>query len=106
MESEENMATFIAFFAICLSFFFIAIAILGTVFWIWMLIDCIQNERNDSNDKVVWLLIIIFTHLIGGLVYYFVRRKPRLQWQQQYQQQQFQQQQYQPPMNPPQQWGP
>jgi len=94
------MAALVAFFVICLSFFLIVVGLLGTVFWIWMLIDCIQYERNDSNDKVVWLLIIIFTHFIGALVYFFIRRRPRLQYQQQYQQQQ----QYQPPMNQQQHW--
>ena len=55
------------------------IGILGTAFWIWMLIDCATRESKEGNDKLVWVIIIIFTHLIGAIIYYFVRRRPRLQ---------------------------
>ncbi len=30
-----------------------------------------------GNDKVVWTLIIIFTHLIGPDIHYFLRRAAR-----------------------------
>jgi len=50
----------------------------GFAFWIWMLIDCATKEPSAGNDKIVWLLIIVFTHIVGALIYYFVRRRPRL----------------------------
>jgi hypothetical protein len=53
------------------------IGVLGTLFWIWMLIDCAINEPSQCNDKVIWIFIIIVTHFIGGLIYYFVRRPER-----------------------------
>jgi hypothetical protein len=58
-----------------LSFF--CIGILGTIFWIWMLVDCLTNEPNEGNDKVIWVLVIIFTHFIGALIYFFVRKNHR-----------------------------
>jgi hypothetical protein len=39
-----------------------------------MLVDCATKEPNQGNDKIVWILIIIFTGIIGALVYFLVRR--------------------------------
>lgn len=41
-----------------------------------VLIDCVPNELSSENDKLVWIVILVFTHFIGALVYYFVRRRP------------------------------
>lgn len=57
-----------------------AIAILGMLFWLWMIVDCATHEPSDSNNKIVWLLIIIFTHLIGAILYYFIRRPERIRF--------------------------
>lgn len=56
---------------------FLLIGVLGTVFWIWMLIDAALNEPSEGTDKIVWVLIILFTHFIGALIYFFVRRLNR-----------------------------
>jgi len=70
---------FHVFDLILLLFFFgvFVIGILGTLFWIWMLIDCATKEPSEGNDKVIWILVIIFTHFIGALIYYFIRRPER-----------------------------
>ncbi len=47
------------------------------VFWVWMLVDCATKEPVQGNDKIVWILIIVFTHWIGAAIYYFVRRPER-----------------------------
>jgi len=62
-------------------FFAIVIAVVvgGTIFWIWMLIDCATKEPSTGNDKLIWILVILLTHLIGALIYYFVRRPQRIQ---------------------------
>jgi hypothetical protein len=52
-------------------------ALFGGIFWIWMLIDCATKEQNP-NDKVVWILIMAVTPLIGAVVYFFVRRRKRI----------------------------
>ena len=54
------------------------IAVLGTIFWIWMLIDCLTKEPSEGNDKLAWVLVILFAPLIGALIYYFVRRPERI----------------------------
>jgi cytochrome c biogenesis factor len=51
-----------------------ALIVVSVVFWIWMIIDCAQRKMKD-NDKVVWILILIFLGSIGALVYYFVVKR-------------------------------
>lgn len=51
----------------------------ATAFWIWALVDCIANEPRDSNDRIVWVVVIAITHFFGALLYFFLRRPKRLQ---------------------------
>ena len=51
--------------------------VVGTVLWIWMLIDCATKEPSAGNDKIVWILVIALTHWIGALIYFLVRRPER-----------------------------
>ncbi len=43
-------------------------------FWIWMLIHAITNKGLTDTEKIVWVLVIIFVHFIGALIYFFVGR--------------------------------
>lgn len=52
-------------------------ALLATVFWILMLVDCATKESSAGNDKLIWVLVILFTHLLGALIYFFIRRPQR-----------------------------
>jgi len=63
---------------VCLFGFFGLIGILGTIFWIWMIVDCATNEPSEGQDKIIWLLIIVLTHIIGACIYFFVRRPARM----------------------------
>ena len=56
---------------------FALVTVLGTVFWIWMLIDCVTKETNEGSNRLIWVLIILFTHWIGALIYLIVRRPQR-----------------------------
>ena len=51
---------------------------LAMAFWIWMLVDCATKEPDQGNDKVVWMLVIIFTHVLGALIYFLIRRPERI----------------------------
>lgn len=57
--------------------FFAGVGLAGTVLWIWMLIDCASNEPAEGNEKLVWILVILFTHVLGALIYLLVRRPER-----------------------------
>lgn len=57
--------------------FFLVFSILFFVLWLWALIDCAMNEPINTNDKIVWILIIIFLPLLGAILYLLVRRPTR-----------------------------
>lgn len=53
-------------------------AIAALIFWIWMLVDCATKEPSEGNDKIVWILIILLTNLLGAIIYFVARRPKRL----------------------------
>ena len=54
------------------------IAVLATIFWLWVLLDCLTKEPSEGNDKIAWVLFILLVPLVGALIYYFVRRPERV----------------------------
>lgn len=52
--------------------------LLTSIFWLWVLIDCVTKEPSEGNDKIVWTILIIFVPWIGAVLYYFVRRPERI----------------------------
>jgi Phospholipase_D-nuclease N-terminal len=57
--------------------FGLIIALVASVFWLWMLVDALTNPALDSTMKIVWALVIFFLHVLGALIYFFVARKSR-----------------------------
>jgi len=53
-------------------FFWFAIALFAFVFWVWMIIDCAKRDFKKDVEKIVWILVLIFTGIIGAIIYYFV----------------------------------
>ena len=43
-----------------------------------MLVECATKEPANGNDKIVWILIILLTHCLGALLYFFIRKPRRL----------------------------
>lgn len=56
---------------------FLVIALVTSIFWIWMLIDCATNANLDGTHKLIWVLIILFLHFVGALIYFIVARGSR-----------------------------
>lgn len=52
------------------------IVIGGGGLWIWMIVDCAQNEPSGS-DKIVWILIVLLGGCIGAAIYLLARRPKR-----------------------------
>jgi len=46
------------------------ITALSTAFWVWQFIECYKQEPL-SKTKIVWLLLIALTHVIGAASYFF-----------------------------------
>ncbi|MBU6401743.1 MAG: PLDc N-terminal domain-containing protein [Verrucomicrobia bacterium] len=57
--------------------FLAPLAVAVTVFWIWMLVDAIQNKGLTDGEKVGWVLAIVFLHLLGSLLYLLIGRPKR-----------------------------
>jgi hypothetical protein len=57
--------------------FFLLIVAMLFVFWIWMLIDAIQNKGLADGEKIGWVLAIVFLHFIGATLYFFIGRPKR-----------------------------
>ena len=68
----------VGFVGVLFGLMFFGLAVLSTVFWIWILVDCAMKETSQGNEKLVWILIILFTHWIGALIYFLVRRPKRM----------------------------
>lgn len=52
-----------------------AIVVGAFLFWVWMLIDAIRNERISGWARVGWAALIWCTHWIGALFYFFLGRR-------------------------------
>jgi hypothetical protein len=57
--------------------FLAMIGLMLFVFWIWMLIDAIQNKGLTDGEKVGCVLAVVFLHFIGALLYFFIGRPKR-----------------------------
>jgi hypothetical protein len=55
-----------------------AIGLAGLALWIWMLIEVLTRETDEGNNRLIWALVIVFTHWIGALIYLLVRRQERI----------------------------
>ncbi|MEM5772840.1 MAG: PLDc N-terminal domain-containing protein [Candidatus Aenigmatarchaeota archaeon] len=53
-----------------LGFLFLCLAIFAVVFWVWMLIDCLGRKKFE--DKLVWVIVLIFLNFIGAVLYYIL----------------------------------
>ena len=71
---EAAMLTFILVTSVVAGL--LALAAIG--FWLWMLVDCAMNESDEGNTRLIWVLIILFVHVIGAILYFFFQRRKRL----------------------------
>lgn len=57
---------------VLLILFIVALFVFVFVFWILMLVDCVKRDYKHDSDKIVWVLVIVLTGIIGALIYYFI----------------------------------
>ena len=53
-------------------------ALAAFAFWIWMLVHAITNKALGDGEKIAWVLVILFLHFIGALIYFFIARPKSL----------------------------
>lgn len=45
------------------------------VFWVWMLVDAVKR---NFDDKTVWIIILIFTNILGAVLYFFIVKRKNI----------------------------
>jgi len=50
------------------------IGLIILAFVIWMIIDCAKRNFRNDVEKIVWIVLMIFTTWLGALIYYIVIR--------------------------------
>jgi pilus assembly protein TadC len=45
------------------------IFILGPL-WLWALVDCVRKESLGRNERLTWVLVIVFLGPLGALLYF------------------------------------
>jgi hypothetical protein len=56
---------------------FLPVALALMAFWIWMLVSAVQNQGLSEGEKIAWVLVIVFVHWLGALLYYFIGHPKR-----------------------------
>jgi hypothetical protein len=52
--------------------------LLGSAVWIWALFDCLLHDPAHDNTKLIWIILIFFTHVVGAVLYLLLRRPQRM----------------------------
>ncbi|WP_179314844.1 PLDc N-terminal domain-containing protein [Winogradskyella undariae] len=54
-----------------------ALVLLSIGLWIYCLIDILKNKF-VQNDKLIWILVVIFIPFIGSLLYLFIGKNKKM----------------------------
>jgi formate-dependent nitrite reductase membrane component NrfD len=68
--------SFLATFTVM--YFFILISLIGLIAWITTLVRIIKSDFKNSNDKVMWVVIVCVLGLIGAILYLIFGEKNRI----------------------------
>lgn len=55
----------------------ILIAVLGIIPTIIALIDILKNKF-EENNKIIWVLVVLFFNFIGAILYFTIGRKQKI----------------------------
>ena len=51
---------------------FTAAWLAATAFWLWTLRDCLVSGRVEARTKIVWVLVLLGTYVVGATAYFLV----------------------------------
>jgi LPXTG-motif cell wall-anchored protein len=57
----------------------VMLVIMAVIFpvWIFALVDAVRFEPETGNERLMWILLIALTGMVGSIVYLVVRRPQR-----------------------------
>ncbi|WP_228035823.1 PLDc N-terminal domain-containing protein [Oculatella sp. LEGE 06141] len=76
--SSSRLSQFLAYLVPLVAVIPILLVVLGLAFWLWVLVDCVTQESDQGNNKLVWVIIILVMNWVGALIYFLIRRPQRL----------------------------
>lgn len=56
----------------------LVVLVLTTLLPVIALVDVIRSDFKGANDKVIWVIVILFLNLIGAVLYFFIGRNQRV----------------------------
>ena len=60
---------------------FITVFGLATIIlWLIAMIDILRSEFRGQNDKLIWVLIVLFAPFIGAILYVIIGRKNKVNY--------------------------
>jgi len=68
--NEDSIAMFVSF-GVLAAIMFIA-AGMATFIWIYLLVHASGNKKFNNDDRMVWILVIALTHLVGTIIYWYM----------------------------------
>jgi hypothetical protein len=54
--------------------FMLGIGLVLFALWIASLVHAIRNRGLTDGERIVWVIVIVFLHLLGTILYWFVGR--------------------------------
>lgn len=58
---------------------FMMVIVLGSIgLFIYVLIDILKSEFTNSINKVIWLILVLFTEPLGIVLYLLIGKKQRI----------------------------
>ncbi len=55
-----------------------ALVLASLLFTIMALIDILRSEFKGTNDKLIWVLIVLFLGILGALLYVLIGREQKV----------------------------
>ncbi|MDP2041374.1 MAG: PLD nuclease N-terminal domain-containing protein [Algoriphagus sp.] len=46
-------------------------------FWVYALFDCVRNEFRGPNQKLIWIILLLFAPVIGTFLYLSMSRSSK-----------------------------
>ena len=54
-----------------------AIMLVSIFLWFFCLVDILKNKF-EQNDKLIWVLVVIFIPILGSILYLFIGRNKKI----------------------------
>ena len=48
------------------------------IFWIFTIVDVAKSKFSDDTSKIIWLLIVLLTGILGSILYWIFGRSGRI----------------------------